>query len=81
MPDTTADKVSSLEARIRRDRWLNTMRGGFPQVPVRDVLPTADAGYRFQLLGIRGATGAADTVYCCLKDAAEAYAWEVVATG
>lgn len=45
------------------------------------ALPTAAAAYRGVMAYQEGAGGVADTVVCCMKDAAGAYSWKVVATG
>lgn len=41
------------------------------------TLPTAGSAYRGQVRAVRGATGVADVLYVCMKDAADAYAWKV----
>ena len=74
-------RLERLLGRIARDHWLESLNGGLPQVPRREALPTPGADWRFRMIAIPGGTGAADVVYICLKDAAEAYAWEVAATG
>ena len=45
------------------------------------ALPTASASLRGALFVVRGATGVADTLQVCLKSAADAYSWKVLATG
>lgn len=64
--------------KIERNEWLAPLRGSFPRVPTVTALPTAGEHFRFCLLGVKAAAGAADVLYCCMKDAADAYAWEVV---
>lgn len=54
------------------DGWFNPMRGGFPRMPSRDVLPPASDDLRGQLLLIRGTP---DVPYICLADASGAYRW------
>lgn len=78
----SAEDLLALFDAIMRDRWAGARftRGGLPTFPNVDALPTASAFYRGKVAAVLGGTGAADVVYCCLKDAAEAYAWEVVAT-
>lgn len=77
-----AERVQRLEDLLNKDRWAGRviMRGTLPVGVVRDTLPTAAVEFRFAYVTIRGATGAADVTYQCLKDAAEAYGWKVVAT-
>lgn len=68
--------------KLRRRGWVKDVAdGGLPEIPRRASLPTASADYRFRMVAIPGGTGVADVVYVCLKDNAEAYAWEVAATG
>lgn len=45
------------------------------------ALPAASATYRGVNAYQQGGGGVADTVVCCMKDAAGAYSWKVVATG
>lgn len=77
------ERVGRIEALLDRDSWAGRpiVRGALPFGVVRDVLPAAAVEFRFAYITIRGATAVADVTYQCLKDIAEAYAWEVVATG
>lgn len=43
------------------------------------TLPSASASLRGQLLRVEGSTGAADRLYICVKDSADAYAWQQIA--
>jgi hypothetical protein len=56
------------------------------RAPIRFItptgaLPTASATYRGISAYQEGGGGVADTLVCCMKDAAGAYSWKVVATG
>ena len=46
-----------------------------------DALPTASVQYRRMLVVVEGATGATDTLYTCLKAAANTYSWVQITTG
>jgi len=55
-----------------------TNTGGVPGVkfyPIPASLPTASATYRGQVGWVQGATGVADRLVVCRKDASDAYAW------
>jgi len=84
--ERTPDEYATIEqllAAVMRDRWAGGvfLRGELPRFPSRDTLPTASADYRGRAALVMGGAGVADTIYACLKDAAGAYAWKVVATG
>ena len=44
-------------------------------------LPTAAVAYRGMTVIQQGGAGAADTIVCCMKSAADTYSWKVVSTG
>lgn len=46
-----------------------------------DALPTAGVQYRRMLVVLEGAAGATDTLYICLKAAADTYSWVSITTG
>jgi hypothetical protein len=56
---------------IARDGW-------FPAVT---SLPTASSSYRHAIYRIDGASGVADGIYICTKDASGVYAWHEITTG
>jgi len=49
--------------------------------PTENAKPAAAAAYRNALLVQQGAAGVTDTVYMCLKAAADTYSWVSIATG
>ena len=74
------ERVSAIEKLLNDDTWAGRViwRGGYPRVPVVDALPTADANYAYALLTLLGTP---DATYACLRDAAAAWGWRIVATG
>lgn len=76
MPDDSG--FSQLRYKVERSRWLDPMRGGYPQVPQRTTLPTATIDYAYRMLAI---VGTPDIVYICLRNAGGAWGWRVSATG
>lgn len=79
MTDTAS--LNDRVARFERTQWLAPYRGGYPRVPTVTALPTAREEYRFRLLCVQAAAGAADTFSVCLKSAGDTYSWVTVATG
>lgn len=67
-----------LAAAADADLWAGAtmLRGALPQFPNVAALPTASVNYRGKVALVLGAAGAADVIYLCMKDAADAYAWE-----
>ena len=51
------------------------------KIVAMDALPTASVQYRGMLVRVEGATGVTDTLYCCMKAAANTYSWVSIATG
>lgn len=70
--------VERLLGKVARDRWVATLDGGLPQVPIRDTLPTAGIDFAYRLIAIRGTP---DIVYCCLRNAGGTWGWRTAATG
>ncbi len=61
---------------LDRDQFAGPpLRGGIPRVMVRSALPVASVETRGRFCVILGGAGVADTVYCCLKSAANTYSW------
>ncbi len=60
-------------------KWV--LYRGAVQIQTPDSLPTAGSGYRGVMAYQSGGAGVADTIVCCMKSAADAYSWKVVATG
>lgn len=56
--------------------WVPVTYASFPA-----GLPTASVAYRGLRVFVPGAAGAADTLVCCMKSAADTYSWKNVATG
>lgn len=74
--DDRTDHAASL---LDRDRFAgNVLRGGLPQVPVRDALPTASVELRYSIIVVRGTP---DVAYICLRDAGGVWGWRTAATG
>lgn len=46
-----------------------------PAVPKVSALPTASVIYRGLLLRVEGGAGVSDNLYCCIKNAGDAYTW------
>lgn len=76
MTEEMVEKHERLWQTLDRDRWNDPLRGGLPQVPTKDSLPTASADFAFRLLGLRDAS--TDKVYVCLKQAGT-WTWVQVA--
>jgi len=55
--------------------------GHYLQFSNVDALPTASIMYRNQMAVVDGGAGATDTLYMCLKSAANTYSWVSVKTG
>lgn len=66
---------------LRGDRYIDAVLGRVPRATAESVsaLPTASADIRGQFVLVTGATGVADGVYVCGKDATDAYVWLAVA--
>lgn len=76
------DFAEALHAALDRNTWSggNILRGELPTYPSVTSLPTAAAEYRYRTAMVTGAAGAADALYVCMKDAADAYNWRAVTT-
>ena len=72
------EELAELQVQLNRNRWLAPLKAGFPATEVRDTLPTAAREFAYQILTIRGTP---DVTYQCLRNAAAAWGWRVVATG
>lgn len=82
--DSLEERVAHIERLLTDDDWAGRViwRGGYPRVPVVDALPTAGEIFWLAVLTLRGNyVTTPDITYQCLRDAAGAYDWEVVATG
>jgi len=81
MPDFAKD-IQSLRERLSRlenSRWIGPpANGGLPACPRMTALPTAGEPYAYRFVSIPGTP---DITYQCLRDAAGAWEWAVVATG
>lgn len=71
----TYDFGSSLLA--WRDLWLTQ----YLRVGKVSSLPTASSTHRGKLIRVEGGSGVADTLYICMKSAADTYSWVQVASG
>ena len=58
---------------------VNVMLDGW--LLVLASLPAADAQQRGRLVIIRGGAGVTDTLYVCMKSAADTYSWRTIVTG
>ena len=66
MSDEAVSKLKRDSEMMKRSRWFDPMRGGYPQIPNVDSLPAASPGLAFCIIGLRDS--ADDAVYICVKD-------------
>lgn len=45
------------------------------------MLPTPSAAYRGKMIRVEGGAGVADSLYMCMKSAADTYSWVLIASG
>lgn len=62
------ERIARLDAfvtTVRSNRWTGgPLKGGYPQVPGVDALPTADTTLLGQMLRVRNAAGTSHTYVC-----------------
>jgi hypothetical protein len=70
--------VSHVLGRDGPEEWQGAIDDAAGIILAVDDLPAASAAYRGRVAILEGAAGVADEVHVCVKDAADAYAWEQV---
>lgn len=62
---------------VWKDLWL----GSYLRTGKVSSLPSPSVSHRGKIVRVEGASGVADTLYCCMKKADDSYEWVQVATG
>lgn len=82
--DTFDMTLRELIDALMRDRWAgaHALRGDYPKlavIPADEFASyTATVDRRHQIAVVPGGAGVADAVYVCIKNAADAYAWQAL---